>query len=303
MNTMDIELTINNVNDYANDIGAKTYHKHVSVIHYDEVGKIRHTLNRFNVYAIFLQKKFPTNLTYGIGRYGGENGSLLAYAPGQVGGKADDGTREQYSGWVLMFDSVFIQGTDIESRLSEFHFFDYNTNEALYLTNEEKDILGNVMTNIRAELEKHGGEAESDRIVKDMILLVLDYCSRFYIRQFKDVAIGENNILTRFQQVLDDYYTNHMQYSKGVPSVRYCADEMFLSASYFGDVIRQSIGQNPKDYIRQYIMAKAKNLLLSGKNITETSEILGFEYPQHFTRVFKRTTGMTPSQYVQVLKS
>lgn len=295
-------MEINTVNDYAKDVGARVYHPHVSIVHYDEVGKVRHTLNRFNVYALFLQRNFPSNLTYGIGTYTHQNGSLMAYAPGQVGGKSDDGTVGQYYGWVLMFDAEFIQGTDIERRMADYHFFDYNTNEALYLTEEEKDVLNGLMANIRNELEHHSGEAESNRIIRDFIQLVLDYSSRFYIRQFKDVATGDNNILTRFQQVLDDYYKNRLQYKKGVPTVSYCAGELFLSPSYFGDVLREAIGQSPKSYISQYVMAKAKNLLLGGKNIAEASEELGFEYPQHFTRVFKRSTGKTPSLFLQQAK-
>lgn len=299
---MDIELEINHANDYAEDIGAPTYHPHVSIIHYDEAGKIRHTLNRFNVYALFLQRNFPTNLTYGVGSYSQETGSLMAYAPGQVGGKRDDGVRRRYYGWVLIFDSEFIVGTDIERRMGQYHFFEYNANEALYLTDEEKQTLAGIMGNIRNELLNHAGENESDRLVKDMILLVLDYCTRFYRRQMGEIAAGTSDILTRFRQVLDDYYQKRMQYKKGVPSVRYCAGELFLSPSYFGDIIRQFTGQSPKDYIRLYLMAKAKNMLLGGKNIAETAEELGFEYPQHFTRVFKRSEGITPSQFLRDAK-
>lgn len=294
---MEIELEINSANDYANDIGAPTYHPHVSVIHYDEVGEIRHTINLFNVYGIFLQKNFPGNLNYGIGHYEQETGSLLAYAPGQLGGKPDNGTRQQYYGWVLLFDPAFIQGTDISRRMDSYHYFEYNANEALFLTEEEKEVLNRVMATLRNELASHGGEESSDNIVRDMILLVLDYCSRFYARQFKDVAKGDADILTRFQQVLDDYYAQKLQRQKGVPSVKYCASELFLSPNYFGDVIRQCLGQSPKDYIRQYVTARAKNLLLSGKNIAQTAEELGFEYPQHFTRFFKNSTGDSPSQY------
>ena len=294
---MEIDLEINSVNDYANDIGAPTYHPHVSVIHYDEVGEIRHTINLFNVYGIFLQKNFPDNLNYGIGHYEQETGSLLADAPGQLGGKPDNGTRKQYYGWVLLFDPVFIQGTDISRRMDSYHYFEYNANEALFLTEEEKEVLNRVMATLRSELANHGGEESSDNIVRDMILLVLDYCSRFYARQFKDVAKSDADILTRFQQVLDDYYTQKLQRQKGVPSVKYCASELFLSPNYFGDVIRQCLGQSPKDYIQQYVTARAKNLLLSGKNVAQTAEELGFEYPQHFTRFFKHSTGDSPSQY------
>ena len=120
---MTIDLYINEANDYARDIGAPVYHPHVSVISYDEVGEIRHTMNRFNCYGIFLQQEFPEGLTYGIGTYHEGDGSLLALSPGQIGGKPYDGTRRQYHGWVLAFDNEFIQGTAIEQKLDSYHFF------------------------------------------------------------------------------------------------------------------------------------------------------------------------------------
>jgi hypothetical protein len=120
---MTIDLYINKANDYAQDIGAPVLHPHVSVIHYDEVGEIRHTMNRFNCYGIFLQQEFPEGLVYGIGTYHDGDGSLIALSPGQIGGKLDDGTRRQYHGWVLAFDHEFIQGTAIEQKLDGYQFF------------------------------------------------------------------------------------------------------------------------------------------------------------------------------------
>ena len=114
---MKLDLYINEANDYARDIRVPVLHPHVAIIHYDEAGETHHTMNRIECYGIFLQREFPENLTYGIGTYHDGDGSLLAFAPGQVGGKRDDGTRRQYHGWVLLFDPVFIHGTEIERRM------------------------------------------------------------------------------------------------------------------------------------------------------------------------------------------
>lgn len=292
-----IDLFINEANDYARDIGAPVWHPHVSVVHYDEVGEIRHTLNRYNVYGLFLQREFPENLTYGIGRYHETSGSLLALSPGQIGGRRDDGTRRQYSGWVLLFDAQFIQGSEIERRLANYHFFSYNTNEALFLAEEEKDVLAGLMANVREELNTHGDNDVHDDIIRDYIQLILDYCQRFYIRQFKEMAIAKGDILSRFQQMLIDYYEKGRQLKDGLPSVKYCASELCLSAGYFGDIVREALGESPKDYIRGFIVMRAKNLLLSGIGVTQVSEQLGFEYPNHFTRFFKQMTGKTPSRF------
>ncbi len=294
---MTIDLYINEANDYAHDIGAPVYHPHVSVIHYDEVGEIRHTLNRINCYGIFLQQEFPEGLTYGIGTYHEGDGSLMAFSPGQIGGKQDDGTRRQYHGWVLLFDNVFIQGTAIEQKLDGYQFFSYNSNEALILTPEEKDILYRLMAKLRQELETQSQSFGHDDIVRNYILLILDYCNRFYFRQFKEMSAEGSDILSRFQQVLTDYYTHGLQKTYGLPSVKYCASELCLSPGYFGDIIRDALGESPKDYIRNFVVLRAKNLILSGKAIVQVAEELGFEYPQHFTRMFKNTTGQTPREF------
>lgn len=290
-----IDLYIDGANDYARDIGAPVWHPHVSVIHYDEVGEIHHTLNRYNVYGLFLQREFPENLTYGIGTYHEAGGSLLALAPGQIGGKKDDGTRRQYHGWVLLFDAHFIHDSAIDRRLADYHFFSYNANEALYLTTEEKDILSGLMANVRKEIQKQA--VGQDDIIRDYILLILDYCRRFYARQFKEMGTEGGDLLSRFQQLLIDYYDHGLQHEQGLPSVKYCASELCLSAGYFGDVVREALGESPKDYIRSFVIQRAKDLIFSGWSIAQVSDELGFEYPQHFTRMFKNTTGQTPRQF------
>lgn len=294
-------LNINLANDYALDIGAPILHEHVSVIHYDEMGKIRHTLNKMGVYAVFVQDNFPSHLAYGVGDYDVSQGSLTASSPGQIIGKSDNGHLEVYHGWVLMFDPEFMHGTEFEKRIGDYHYFSYNVNEALRLTDDEKLTVWNLMEDIRSVLMNGTDKNLTDRIVQDYIVLLCDYCQLFYQRQFSDTA-RQSDMLSRLRQLLVSYYERHEGQRHGLPTVKYCASELFLSPSYLGDVIRNLTGQSPTHYISRFITDRAKSLMISGKNISQVADELGFEHPQHFTRFFKKQTTLTPSQYIKNLQ-
>lgn len=293
---------VNNVNDYVHYVGAEELHPHVAVIHYDELDHVRHCLNNYNVYGLFLQKEFPYGLSYGMGNYSAAGGSLIAVAPGQIGGMSDDGTIIHLHGWVLMFDQDFVRGTDLEKHMGDYHFFNYNNNEALQMKPDEKRVLATIIKMIRMELKNNDSGDLTDDIVRSYIQLILQYCQRFYNRQFHEVTSGKTDLLVRFRKVLEEYYEKKLQIKNGTPSVAYCASEMFLSANYFGDVVKTATGDTASHYIRHFVIDKAKSMLVGGQQITETADSLGFEYPQHFTRMFRLETGMSPSQFLRNIK-
>ena len=295
-------LHIRQANDYAIDVGAAVWHPMVSVIHFDELGEIRYSLNKLEVYAIFVQDNFPSDSTYGMGGYNTTKGSLTAASPGQIIGKADDGHREVYHGWALFFDPEFMRGTVFEKRLADYHFFSYNVNEALHATEDEKQLLWRLMEMIRTFISHREQTALTDSIVQDYIVLLCDYCKLFYQRQFQSETQQQSDLLTRFQHVLTDYYEQQLQLQYGLPSVKYCASELCLSPSYFGDVVRSITGNSPLQVIHRFLIDRAKSLLVGGSTVAEVAEALGFEYAQHFTRFFKKHTGMLPSKYVASLK-
>lgn len=292
-------LDLNSANDYARYLGTPVYHDHVSLVHYDEAGPVRHSLNRYQTYGIFVQRSFPANLSYGIGRYISANDSLLAVAPGQIGGIADNGERTQYYGWALLFDQAFVHNTDFERRLPQYHFFSYNVNETLRLTDDERETIDSIMSTLQRELQQYSRATDSnaDAILLDYILLLCDYARRFYDRQFQTAPAEATDILSRFQRVLTEYYDQNIQKSHGLPTVKYCADKLFLSPGYLGDTLRKHLGQSPLQYIHKFIVSRAEGLLMGGKNVSEVATELGFDYPQHFTRLFKKLTGAPPSQY------
>ena len=291
-------LHVSDPNVYASFLNAPVLHPLVSVIHYDEVSPIRSSMNRYGVYGLFVQKNFPKNLTYGMKMFDAEEGSIIAVEPGQIGGKEDDGERLFISGWVLMFSPELLHGTDLESRMKDYHFFSYFATETLKMEPSEWGRITQLLSQMRHELQENSDSAVLRSVILGYIRLVLEYCNRIYLRQLSKEDKSSSDILKRFHNLLREYYLDGRQLDYGVPSVQYCADKLAYSARYLGDVIHKATGGTAISYIHSFVIEQGKNLLMNGHNINETAHLLGFDYPHHFTRLFRKVTGITPTEFL-----
>ena len=291
---MENVLKVQSVNDYAEFVGAPVLHPLVSVVHYDELEQCRHCLCEYGVYGLFLMEESPYTIQYGQGAHKVQSGSLMCVAPGQKGGITDNGEIIHIKGWVLLFHPDLLPGTTLGRIIKDYHFFSYYSNEALLPTREEWLRLERCIAAIRKELIDYPQDPHLRRIVLSYISLLLEFASRFYERQF---SVQEKDGFGRkIKAVLDRYYVEGRQTCDGVPGVRYCAGELCLSPNYFGDLVRARTGGSATQYIRRYLMEKARGMLLEGQAVSAVSDALGFGYPQHFTRMFKKEFGMAPSK-------
>ena len=294
-------LKVRNVGDYSRWVGHTDRHPLVSVIDYAEVSPVRHSLNNYSIYGIFFHDEAEIDLAYGFGKYDYKKGTVICVAPGQIGGKEDNGERVMLTGWALLFHPDLLHGAPLEKAIKNYSFFDYRVNEALHMTDEEHGILTSLMRQIRDELQKRHDELQ-DSIIVGYIELVLNFCQRFYNRQFITRKLDNSDMLMKFDRLLHDYFDRNMQLTYGLPTVQYCADKLCMSSNYFGDMIKKATGDTASNYIRQYIIQRAKNELATGESIARVAYGLGFEYPQHLSRMFKKLTGMTPSDYYESLR-
>ena len=291
-------LHVSDPNVYARYVNAPILHPLVSVIHYDEVSPIHSSLNNYGVYGLFIQRNFPSNLTYGMKMFSPVGGSIIAVEPGQIGGKEDDGEEISLSGWVLLFSPQLIHGTDLEVKMKDYQYFSYFATETLKMETSEWEHITQLLIQMRNELQENADSPALRAVLLGYIRLILDYCNRIYLRQLSQENAKSSDILKRFHNLLREYYLDGKQLELGVPSVQYCAQQLAYSARYLGDVIHKATGGTAIGYIHSFVIEQGKNLLMNGHNINETAHLLGLEYPHHFTRLFKKMTGITPTVFL-----
>lgn len=291
-------LKVNKTSDYSGYHGLTDRHPLVTVIDYSDISPIRHSLNSYSVYGVFVQDNNNLDLTYGCGRYDYKNGSLICVAPGQIGGKEDNGERVSIGGWALLFHPELIHGSQLEKEISTYSFFDYRVNEALHMNDTEHETVVSLLQKIRLEIENPRDDFQ-DEILVGYISLLLKHCQRFYHRQFITRKLVNSDILAKFDDFLNNYFADNLQQKTGLPTVSICAEHLCMSSNYFSDLIKKMTGESAGRHIRQFIIRQIKNELASGLTVAEAAYKLGFEYPAHLSRMFKKETGITPSDYIQ----
>ena len=291
-------LRVESPNDYARFVDAPLLHPLISIIHYDELAPFRHSLNNYGVYGLFIQRQFPKILSYGMKTMQVSDASIIAVEPGQIGGLEDNDERISLSGWVLLWSPELLHGSELERQIERYQYFSYFFTDSLRMEPDEWLCITQLLVQMRQELTGHEDSPSLRSILLGYLHLILEYCNRIYLRQLSEEDKGGNDLLKRFHNLLRTYFRENRQLSHGLPTVSYCASELAYSSRYFGDLIHKATGGTAIGYIHNYVINQAKSLLINGHNINETSRLLGFDFPHHFTRLFKRITGLTPSEFL-----
>lgn len=293
-------IAIDNIDAYNKLYGFETLHPLVSVVDMADARRVyNHVHLRYSVYALWLKDGVQCSLRYGRQKYDYQDGTIVSFGPGQI--VHVDISEEQMQthshSLGLLFHPDLLVGTPLGKDISNYHFFDYDSTESLHLSERERRIFTDTLNSIRLEMElpvdKH-----SQTILTDRIKLILDYCQRFYDRQFITRHKENSDILSSFERNISDYFRQGEALRNGLPSVAYFADKACLSPGYFGDLIRKETGMTSQMFIHQHILTLSKQLLMDhSQSISQISDRLGFQYPQHFTRFFKKLAGVTPKEY------
>ena len=290
-------IVIDSVDRYNEIFGLETRHPLVSII---DLAKSTtwptRAWFRYEVYALYLKNVKCGDIKYGRQYYDYQDGTIVCFAPGQIT-DLEMLPNIQPNAHGILFHPDLIRGTALGQEIKKYSFFSYEINEALHISEEERQTVMDCLQKITIELE-HSIDKHSRRLICANIGLLLNYCMRFYERQF-DTRNGVNkDIIVRFEHLLNEYFEGDAPQKQGLPSVKYFADKVFLSANYFSDMVRKQTGKTVSEYIQDKMIGLVKEQLLStDKTTSQIAYEIGFQYPQHLSRMFKRIVGMTPNKF------
>ena len=294
------EIFINTIQDFNDYQGVETFHPLVSVVHVENTEHIKECMMHYGLYAIYLKENKGCKLSYGRTPYDFDEMTVTSFAPGQVV-KVEPNPDVPFAKFTaLVFHPDILNRTALGRHINRYEFFGYSSTEALHLSAQEVEVFRGVLTMIEQELHRAIDKHTRELIVSNIELL-LNYCLRFYDRQFITREEINHSVVKKFIELLDDYIATKAM-RDGLPTVAYFADKCCLSSGYFGNLVRVETGSTAKDIISDHLLAHAKQLLNDeALTVTMISQHLGFEYPQHFVRFFKSHTGKTPSAYRNAL--
>ncbi len=290
-------INLDSIDAYNRLYGIPTLHPLVTVVNLkDIVSPVNNIRFRYGVYALFLKNGAQCSIRYGRQHYDYHEGTVVSFSPGQVVDVEIKPADIVHDVTGLLFHPDLIYGTPLAEKIRSFSFFDYSSMEALHLSEDERrkflDCLGKIEEEISHPVDHH-----SATLISANIQLLLEYLHRFYDRQFMTRHKVNSSVVEGFQCHLREWSESPDAF-KGIPSVAYFADKAALSPGYFGDLIRKETGTSPKELIALHVVGEAKHRLsVTDADVSEIAYELGFEYPAHFSRMFKRITGQTPSEY------
>jgi AraC family transcriptional regulator, transcriptional activator of pobA len=299
-------ITINTISELHDFFGLeKPKHPLVSVVRLAkelkdiEIEKFKYSVG---LYQISLKDNCPFTITnYGRNSYDYQEGSMVFMAPNQVLEVKKQNINREDTGWSIVFHPDLIRKSELGKKIEQYSFFEYSSNEALHLSDEERKTVTEIALKIEREYNSNI-DAHSQTLIISNLELLLNYCVRFYDRQFFTRTNLNQDFVSQFENVLKEYYKANKQIELGIPTVQYCGQAINMSPKYLSDLLRKETGQSTQDHIHQFIIEKAKNQLLNSKeSASEIAYALGFEYPQYFSKMFKKKTAMSPNEYRQGL--
>ncbi|GJM64012.1 helix-turn-helix transcriptional regulator [Persicobacter diffluens] len=251
----------------------------------------------YDMYYIGLKDR-RCGMRYGRKHYDFADGVLVFTAPQQVmAATVEMGKVAGESGWMLVFHPDLIRKYPLGQNITKYNFFHYDNHEALHLSDQERKTLTDCVTKIQEEIDGRI-DAHSEQVLVNNLDLMLSYCSRYYDRQFNTRAAENSDVVSSVEHILNDYFEQEKIAELGQPTIQYCAEQVNLSPNYLSDLLKKETGRTAKDHINDFIIEKAKTMLLNSRDsISGIAYTLGFNYPHYFSRLFKSKTGMTPAHY------